>query len=175
MTDDQRIDTYLQHLRASLEVPRSERARVIEEIEHHLRDASLDHQRHGRSQRQAIALAIDELGAPEDVAAAFNDAAPGPDPRRGIARWLPLVVPLTLLAARLGALAWSTTFLVGGTTTGERTLQTAYARACITPALLSIVGVWAIRSADRDPRWRRLAWACSAAAIVVVVAPHLPT
>ena len=47
MTDDQRIDTYLQHLRASLEVPRSERARVIEEIEHHLRDASLDHQRHG--------------------------------------------------------------------------------------------------------------------------------
>lgn len=171
MTDDQPIDAYLQQLQASLQLPRPERARAVEEIEHHLWDAAADHQHHGQPPHDAVALAIEELGAPEEVAAAFNDSAEAPRGRRGLVRWLPVLVPLTLLVAHLGAFAWSATLIVGGWTVGERTLQAGYAKACVVPAVLSMVAFWAVRRADHDARWRRLAWACAAAGTLMLAAP----
>jgi hypothetical protein len=165
MTDDQQIRTYMRRVQSSLHVRKAQRSRVLEEIENHLDDGAAEHMRGGATRAQAVAQAIDELGSPEAVAAAFSDDGPPARSRTGLVRWLPMLVPVALLAAAVGVIVWSITWHPGGSTSGERTFQLSYLRAGIVFALLSYGAHQSIKRADRDGAWRWAAWACAGGAL----------
>jgi hypothetical protein len=165
MNDDEQIRSYMRRVQSSLHVSRAQRPRVIEEIEHHLQDGVAEHRRGGATRTQAVAQAIEELGPPETVAAAFSDDGPPVSPTTGLRRWLPMLLPMALLTAAAGFLVWSTTVYPGSSTLGERTVQLAYVRAGVVFALLSYGAYQSIKRADRETAWRWVAWACTGGAL----------
>ncbi len=165
VTGDEQIRTYMRRVRSSLRVSRGQRSRVVEEIENHLDEGAADHMRDGATRAQAVALAIEDLGPPEAVASAFSTEGPPAPPSSGLLRWLPLLLPIALLAATVVMIVWSTTLYPGRSTRGERTLQLEYLRAGALFALLA-AGAWrCIQRADRDRAWRWAAWACAGGAL----------
>lgn len=165
MTDDEQIRTYMRRVQSSLHVRRVHRPRVIEEIENHLHEGAAEHMRGGATRAQAVAHAIEELGPPETVAAAFSAEGPPVPPSTGVVRWLPMLLPIALLTASVGLIVWSITVYPGGSTLGERTAQRLYLRAGVVFALLSYGAYQSIKRADRDRAWRWAAWACAGGAL----------
>lgn len=165
VTDDDQITTYLHRVQSSLRVPGVQRARVMEEISNHLHDGAAEHMRAGEASGLAVAHAIKDLGPPDTVAAAFTDEGAEVLPSTGFLRWLPMLLPIAMLTATVGALAWSITFLANGLTVGERTVQLSYLRAAVVPAALTYGAYQSIKRADRDRAWRWAAWACTAGAL----------
>ncbi len=166
MTDDEQISTYLRRVRSSLQFPRGQRQRVLEEIESHLHDGAAEHMRSGATRADAVAHVIEELGPPEAVGTAFIDGRLAPK-STGPLRWLPLLLPLALLAETIGLLLWrSITWIPGGWTVGERTVLWQHVRVGLIAGLLSYAAGLSIRHADRDRTWRWAAWACSACVVV---------
>lgn len=165
MTDEEQIRTYLRRVRSSLHVRREQRSRILEEIENHLQEGSAEYMRNSATRAQAIARVIEELGPPETVAAAFVDEGPPVPSRNGLLRWLPMLLPLSLLTVAVGLLAWSITWVAGDWTVGERVAQRAYLRSGVFAALLSYGAYFSIRRADRDRAWRWAAWACTGVAL----------
>ena len=165
MTDDEQIRTYMRRVQSSLHVRKVQRPRVIEEIENHLQEGAAEHMRGGATRAQAVAHAIEELGPPETVAAAFSDEGPPVPPRTGLVRWLPMLVPIALLTATVGFIVWSITLYPGGSTLGERTFQTGLSPSggrLRTPLLRRVP----VHQACRSRRaWRWAAWACTGGAL----------
>ena len=165
MTDDEQIRTYMRRVQSSLHVRRAQRPRVLEEIENHLQEGAAEHRRGGATRAQAVAHAIEELGPPETVAAAFSDEGPPVPPThrsRAMAAdagaacaadghcWLHRVehhrVPRRLDPRRTDLADW-------------------YLRAGVVFALLSYGAYQSIKRADRDRAWRWAAWACAGGAL----------
>lgn len=166
MTDDAQMKTYLRRVRSSLQAPKAQRLRVLEEIEIHLEDGTAEYMRGGASRPQAVARAIAELGPPEAVAAGFRGQGPAVSHRTGLARWLPMLLPVVLLTVTVASLLSGLTWISGGLTVGERVALLSYARTATIAALLSYGAYQCIRRADVDPAWRWAAWACTGGAVM---------
>jgi hypothetical protein len=161
-------NAYLRSVRSSLHVRKDQQRRALEEIENHLDDAAAAHMRSGATRARAIALAIDELGPAEAVAAAFNDeATPAPD-GTGALRWLPMLLPVLLFTLALGLAGWSLTWLSGGLTTGEQAAQRMYLRSALIAATLAYASYRFIRRAEGDAAWRWAAWLCTGFALLTL-------
>jgi hypothetical protein len=166
VTDDEQITTYLRRVQSSLQVPRRQRQRVLEEIENHLHDGAAEHMRSGAARADAVAQVIEELGPPEAVGTAFLDDHRQAPKITGARRWLPMLVPLALLAESIGLLLWSSiTWLPRGLTVGERTVLWQYVRATVVAGFLSYAARLSIWRADGDRAWRWAAWACTACVV----------
>jgi hypothetical protein len=162
VTDHEQITTYLRRVHSSLQVPRRQRQRVLEEIENHLHDGAAEHMRSGASHGDAVGQVIEELGPPEAVGTAFLEDHRQAQKITGARRWLPMLAPLALLADRIGLLLWSSvTWLPSGFTVGERNVLWQYVRAAVVAGLLSYSARFSIRRADRDRAWRGAAWVCT--------------
>ena len=168
--NDKRIQAYLRSVRSSLDVPREQRRRALEEIRHHLDDGAAAHMRRGESHDQSIALAIDELGQPEAVAAGFNEGAAHISVNTGALRWLPMLPTMVPLVVVVGLLVWSLTWIPGGWTVGEQAVQRAYVRRALIVGILSYATYFSIRRAARDHAWRWAAWLCAGLALLTPVA-----
>src|SRR3954453_21535377 len=90
MRNDRQISAYLRSVGSSLDAPRSQRRRVLEEIENHLDDGAAAHMRQGATRDQAVALVIDEPGSPDAVASGFNQQDHPFRDAAWVLRWLPL-------------------------------------------------------------------------------------
>lgn len=172
MSDDQ-ISTYLLRVRSSLHVPKEQRGRVLDEIESHLDDGVVAYMESGATRSQAIDRVIQELGSPETVAEAFTDETPPRANLSGVLRWLPMVLPIVLLATGVGYIAWSLITLVrGDMTVGKGVVQRTYLRTGLITgmigAILSYAAYLSIGHADRDRAWRWAAWACTAFVLLTV-------
>lgn len=173
MRNSRRIQGYLRSVRSSLRAPKQQRRRVLEEIENHLHDGAAAHMRRGETQEQAIALAIDELGPPDAVAAAFNHEGTTPAESTGVVRWLPMVLPMLLFMLALGSLLWSLTWIPGGLTVGERVVQRTYLVIAVITGILSYATYFSIRRARADQAWRWAAWFCAGLALLTILAPWM--
>jgi hypothetical protein len=170
MSQDEPIKAYIRSVRSSLHLPKKQRLRVLEEIENHLNDGAAAHMGLGTPRVQAITLAIDELGPPDEVAAGFIEhGARAPD-HTGPMRWLPMLVPLFLLVPAAGFLAWNLTWYSGGLTTGEQLVQRTYALRALIAGALTCAAYLSIRRAHRDSAWRWAAWLCTGCAVAVALA-----
>ena len=167
MPDQATIDGYLEDIDAHLRTDRARRRRFLDEIDGHLRDAVDAHVARGIPPQQAVQLAIDELGPPQEVA---QQLAPTPPPARalrGWRRWAPLVLPSVALAVAVFATAWHALDLRDGTTRGlELVLRDDLLHVAMVGGLAAATAV-AIRSADHDPRWRGAVWFVAALTVVV--------
>lgn len=162
MTDDDQIRNYLHGVKTSLQVPRKQQRRVLEEIEAHIHDGAAEHIRSGVTRSEAIAQTIAELGPPEIVGAAFVEHNAPKSRSTGVRRWLPLVLPVTVLLMAVAGMVWTvTTGARHGWTLGSQVASWWYVRAGAIAALLVYAANFSIRRADRDPAWRRGAWACT--------------
>src|SRR4051794_26064897 len=165
------IQQYLRSVRVALVVPRERRRRVLEEIQGHLDDGVAAHLRLGETRNEAIALAIEELGPPDAVAAAFNEQTTPVHDRSGVARWLPLPLPLLLFITAVGFLVCSLTWIPGGWTSGEKVVQRAYLQSAVITGVLAYATLISIRRARGDRAWRWAAWFCVGIAILLVLGP----
>ena len=169
MTDPQ-IRSYLQRVQSSLHVPRTRRRRVLEEIESHIHDGSIDVMRAGASRSEAVAQVIAELGPPDVVGAAFADDTPPVSAITGVRRWLPLVLPVILFALALAGIVWTITLGVrDGWTFGAQLSTWWYGRTAVIGALLVYGAAFSIRRADRDATWRWAAWACTGCVVAYLL------
>jgi hypothetical protein len=167
VTDDEQINTYLRRVQASLQIPRGQRQRVLDEIESHLHDGAAEHMQSGATRADAVAHVIEDLGPPEAVATAFIDDSPLAPKITGPRRWLPMLLPLALLAETIGLILWGTiTWIPDGWTVGERIVVWHYVRTAVVAGLLSYAARFSIQHADRDRAWRWAAWACTACVVV---------
>jgi hypothetical protein len=163
---DEQIRAYLRSVQSSLQVSRTQRRRVLEEIENHIHDGSLEHMRSGATQQEAVALVIAELGPPEIVGAAFVEDVSPVSRVTGVQRWLPLVLPAVLLVLAVAGILWTITIGVREAWTFGGQLATWwYGRTAAIAALLVFGAAFSIRRADRDPTWRWAAWACTGCVI----------
>lgn len=95
--------------------------------------------------------------------------APGPARSvRGWRRWTPIVLPTAVLAVSLVLCAVHLLLLRDGLTYGlqlvlKRSLLHAAGAGALTAATYG-----AIRNGDRDPAWRRVAWALAGLTAVIV-------
>ena len=80
---------------------------------------------------------------------------------RGLRRWLPAILPAAYFLLAGALLLWSVTWLPGGMTLGQDVAQERYVRSAVIALVLFVGAAWAVRNADRDPRWRLGAWFCS--------------
>jgi hypothetical protein len=170
MRNSQRIQAYLRSVRSSLHAPKEQRRRVLEEIENHLHDGAAAHMRRGETREQAIALAIDELGPPDAVAAAFNDEVANVPDSTGALRWLPILLPMFPFMLAVGSLVWSLTWIPGGLTAGEQVVQRTYLRSALITGILSYATYFSIRRARSDQAWRWAAWLCAGLALLMTLA-----
>jgi hypothetical protein len=171
VTDDEQITTYLRRVQSSLQVPRRQRQRVVEEIENHLHDGAAERVRSGAARGDAVAQVIEELGPPEAVGTAFLDDHQQAPKINGPRRWLPMVLPLAVLAESIGLLVWNgITWLPRGLTLGQRIVLWRYLREVVVGCVISYAALLAIRRADRDRAWRWAAWACSTVCVVAYLA-----
>ncbi|MDQ1397814.1 MAG: hypothetical protein QOG64_3073 [Acidimicrobiaceae bacterium] len=166
MRSDKPIQAYLQSVRSSLHVPKARRRRVLEEIQAHLDVGAAAYMRRGEAHDHAIALAIDELGSPEAVAAEFNEEGSPIPASTGSLRWLPMLPPLVPLVVVVGSLAWSLTWIPGGWTAGEQAVQRTYVRSAVIIGVLSYATYFSIKRAGRDQAWRWAAWLCAGLALL---------
>lgn len=170
MLEHTMIDWYLEEVDSYLHVDRAQRARVLDEIEGHLRDAVEAHVGRGVPADQAMEHAVEELGSPMAVAMQFS-AAPSPARAiRGWRRWTPVALPAVLLAITVGLTAWHLSALVtGGQTVGGKVVLRSYLVYTAVIGLLAAGTYVAIRQADRDPSWRRAAWVFAGLSGIFVV------
>lgn len=169
MTQDDLIAAYLRDVDALLDTDDRQRQRVLSEIDGHLRDSAAEHADRGASTFEAVDLAIREFGAPEVVAAGFaTDLIPA-STVQGVRRWLPALLPTLCFVPAVGLLLWSLTWVPGGRTLGQEAAQATIIRSTAISLVLLVGALWAIRNADRDPRWRVAAWSCSTLAVLVLV------
>ena len=169
MNNGKRIQHYLRIVRASLYVPSAQRRRVLEEIESHLDDSVAAHMRDGGTRDEAIALAIDELGPPDAVAAAFNEKGPQAPAHTGAAGWLPILLPLFLFMAAVGVLVWSLTWIPGGWSSGEKVAQRTYLRSAVIAGVFSYATYFSIRRSRSDQTWRWAAWFCAGLTLLLIL------
>jgi hypothetical protein len=160
------IDRYLRDLDGSLSGDRSHRRRVLEEIGNHLRDGAEIYTDQGLSSADAANRAISELGAPQQVATGFLGEPSSVHITRGAVRWLPVVLPTTLLLVYLFMTALLITWIPGGLLPGERAAMPVILRGLTFAAVMTWGGYFAVRRADADRAWRRVAWGCSALTLV---------
>lgn len=169
VTDRGELNTYLKRVTASLGNDSPQRARALEEIENHLIDATAEHMRRGVPRAEAEALAIEELGSPEAVGAAFATEAGPIEKRAGIVRWLPMALPIGWLVVTIGTALATLISSRDGWTVGARVvLRTALLMAVIA-AVLAVGSFLAIQRADQNRNWRWVAWASSGAVIAYFV------
>ncbi len=170
MRDQALIDRYLADVESYLRVDRARRERVLGEIEGHLHDAVEAHIAQGARPQEAMRRAVDELGAPQDVAVQFS---PMPTPARSVRgwrRWTPIVLPIFVLAAGVASSLWSLIYLLReGPTLGGRTALIYGLFYTVVSGSLAAATFMAIRNGDRDPAWRRAAWAFAALTGAIVV------
>jgi hypothetical protein len=170
MSDDQQVKGYLRKVRTTLRVPRDERRRILEELENHLDDGAATRMSRGESRTQAVASVIDELGAPEAVAAAFNvERGHVPSSAGAAIRWFPILLPALHFAGAAGVLVWSLTWIAGGMTVGEQVVQRGYLRRALVTAVLWYAAYFSIKRADGDHAWRWAAWLCTGVAVLIIV------
>ena len=162
---DEAVNQYVRRVESALRVSPKDRRRALEEIRGHLEDGIADHTDHGATEQQAVALAVAELGEPQDVAASFNDnAARDPlGPESG--RWLPLVAPALWCVVSVAWLVGSARWFADGWTRGERTVQARYALGAVAAGALTVVTYATVRRGRRDRAWRQASWACGALAV----------
>lgn len=170
MSRDEPIAAYMRSVRSSLDLPKKQRLRVLEEIENHLNDGVAAHMGLGTTREQAITLVIDQLGPPGEVAAGFAEQGARAPDRTGPTRWLPMLVPLFLFVSAVGSLVWSLTWLSGGLTIGEQVAQRTYLLRTLIAAALSCAAYLSIRRARSDNAWRWAAWFCTGCAVAVALA-----
>ncbi len=170
MRDDKRIRSYLRNVRSSLDVPRAQRRRALEEIQSHLDDGTAAHMRLGETRDQAVALAIDELGRPDAVAAEFNEEGAHVSADTGTLRWLPMLLPMVPFTVAVGSLVWSLTWIPGGWTAGEQAVQRTYLRSALIGGILLYATYFSIRRAGRDQAWRWAAWLFAGLGLLIPVA-----
>ena len=168
--NDKRVQAYLRSVRSSLDVSREQRRRALEEIQSHLDDGAATHMRRGETRDQAIALAIDELGRPDAVAAEFNEEGAHISAGTGTLRWLPMLLPMVPFVVVVGLLVWSLTWIPGGWTAGEQAVQRTYVRSALIIGILSYATYFSIRREGRDQAWRWAAWLCAGLALLIPVA-----
>ena len=174
MSADELISAYLDNIRARLELPSSDRRRVIEEIDGHLRDTTNRYIDEGIDPIPATRLAIKMFGPAVLVASEFGHGetlttpvAPsfswtGPSWRR----WSPPVLPVIFAVLSLGlVLSW----LSGGPNLGERAaLVRFFPWLVIYQAIAFAAWQWVRRHTPGTyPGWQ--AWAIGLAPIVVFV------
>lgn len=159
---DELIRAYLRSVQSTLHVSRTQRRRVLEEIENHIHDGSVEHMRSGATHQEAVALVIAELGPPEIVGTAFVEDAQPVSRITGVQRWLPLVLPAVLLALAAAGILWTITIGIReGWTFGGQQATWWYGRTAAIAAFVVYGAAFSIRRADRDPTWRWAAWACT--------------
>jgi hypothetical protein len=163
------IDRYLQEVDVYLHVDRAQRQRVLDEIQGHLHDAVEAHIVGGAQPAEAMERAVEELGSPADVAMQFSPAPAPSRSVRGWRRWAPMALPAVNLIIGGALIAWSLSWLPGGLTRGEQRVQTSYGIHMAIVGALATGTYVAIRSADRDPAWRRAAWFFAGLTVVFVV------
>ena len=163
MTDDEQIRSYMRRVQSSLHVRKAQRLRVLEEIENHLQEGAAELMRGGTTRAQAVADAIEELGPPETVAAAFSDEGPPVPPTTGLVRWLPMLVPLVLLTAAVASSCGASPCTPAARRAANGPSNWLYLRAGVVFAFLSYGVYQSIKRADRDSAWRWAAWACAGA------------
>ena len=173
VSDDEQIRRYLRSVRTGLRLPKDERSRAIDEIEGHLDDAVTTRMDRGADRAQAIAMAINELGPAEVVAARFNDVEQAVATRTGIVRWAPMAVPMLQLTLAAGLLLGSLRWLPGGMTRGEQVVQRGYLQSALLAAGLSFAAYFAIRRASTDLVWRWAAWSCTGVALLIPLSDWL--
>jgi len=163
------FDTYLKRVTSSLGNNRAQRARVLEEIENHLIDATDEHMRRGVPRVEAEALALEELGPPETVGAEFAIEAGPVEKRSGVVRWLPLALPIGLLVVSIVAALALLTSLGDGWTVGDGVALRALLWMAVIAIVLALASFLAIQRADLDRTWRWVAWAGSGAVIAYFI------
>ncbi len=173
MTDDDKIRGYVRDVRSELQLPRSEKRRVAEELANHLDDSADRHMRSGHTRKEAVDVAIAELGDPSDVASEFNDETSRGSHVKGIPKWLPLALPTFQLLLGGILLAWSLIGDLAGSTRGNRTIQGQYLLLVIAAAILSYGVFSSVRHAEKDSSWRWVAWFCSVLAILPGLLPFI--
>jgi hypothetical protein len=168
MLDQTMIDRYLEDVDSYLHVDRTHRERVLAEIQGHLHDAVEAHIIQGVQPQEAMRRAIAEVGPAQEVAMQF---APMPRPARSIRgwrRWTPLVLPTAVLTACGTLTASNVLMLRHGLTRGvQLALRYSLVYTAVVGALTAAT-LMAIRNGDRDPAWRRAAWAFACLTGVVV-------
>lgn len=172
MLDDTVIDSYLDDVDRYLDVDRTQRRRVLEEIEGHLHDAVEAHIARGTPPCDAMQHAMAELGSPEDVATQFSPARSPTRSVRGWRRWMPLALPAAVLTIWTGFSAWNLLMLRHGWTRGlEVALWHTLLPTAVVAVLVAATYV-AIQKADRDPAWRRASWLLASLVPFVVLASY---
>jgi len=118
------------------------------------------------SQRAVLEVSSTTSRRETDVATAIE---PHSHRRTGVRGWLPAALPAACLLLAGVLLMWSLTWLPGGRTLGQEAAQERYVRSAVIALALFVGAVWALRNADREPRWRIAAWFCSLVTAVVLV------
>ena len=170
MTRDDPIGHYLEEVGAFLHVGVERRRRVLEEIESHLRDRVAAEMEGGVSADAVAERVLADFGRPDVVATGFNDEAAPVRTDRGARRWLPMVLPVAMLALALGVtLVRLVAWWPDGMTAGQGHVLRAYLVIGAVAAALSAAAYAAIRRADTDRAWRVAAWACSPVAAALLL------
>ncbi len=169
VTDQGEFNAYMKRVATSLGNHNPQRARALEEIENHLIDATAEHMRRGVSRFQAETLAIEELGPPETVGAAFAAEDSPIEKRTGVVRWLPMALPIGLLAITIVAALTIVISSRGGWTVGDGVALRASLLLAVIAAVVALGSFLAIQRADQDRNWRWVAWAGSGAVIAYFV------
>lgn len=171
MNSETAITNYLSEIATFLRGADSERKRILEEVETHIRDAVAGYETQGVDAANAATRAIADFGPAATVAAGFITPDPPTPIIRGARRWLPIALPaaISILSAAVFILIWANRSSRYGLTVGERLTLILYGRHLLIALALTAVGYAAIIRADRDRQWRRAAWGCSIVALLVLV------
>lgn len=168
MLDQTMLDRYLDDVDSYLHVDRVHRERVLAEIEGHLHDAVEAHIADGVAPQEAMQRAINDVGPPQDVAMQF---APTPAPARSVRgwrRWAPMALPAVMLAVGASLLVWDLLLVRNGLTDGLKVVLRRSLLYAAGAGALTVATYVTIRNGDRDPTWRRAAWALAGLTGIVV-------
>lgn len=169
VNDSDGIMTYLHAVRAALHLSRAQTRNALEELESHLRDGAAEHVRRGVAPDDAMAMAIDDLGPADAVAAGYNEVAVAVPDTSGAMRWAPMAAPVLLFAVAIGLLAWSVTLFRDGLTVGEQRVQRTYLVSAVVWGAVSCAAYVSIKRARRDRTWRWVAWLCTGFALLATI------
>jgi hypothetical protein len=168
MSDNQ-VQSYLHSVESSLNVERRDRRRILDEIESHLYEGISEYSQAGSDHGEAVALAIGDLGTPDDVAAAFSESDRRPTGPSGALRWLPVALPVVCAIVAFGLLSRMLVQSSLPWTAGDRIVLKDYSRWAALYAGLSAAAWICARQSDRDIWWWRLAWIPSVLALAIAL------
>lgn len=151
MKVDDPISAYVREVGRNLGSMTPEKARLLEEVEGHLRDATTQHLERGESPVAAARKAIEEFGPPETVAA-DSDLANDTGVTRPSRPWhLPMLIPFAIATPAvvffLTTLRW-----IPNSTLGQRTAMLASLRSALLLSTLA-AATWAVHRRSTSAAW----------------------